>query len=39
MKGEECNRAASDAELRRKAIELVNENLAELQIVWKEIHG
>lgn len=39
VKGEEYNRAASDAKLRKKAIRLVNENLEQLQKVWKEIHG
>jgi hypothetical protein len=39
VKGEEYSRAASDAKLRKKAIKLVDENLEELQTVWRKIHG
>ena len=39
MKGEEFSRAASDAKLRRKAMNMVSENIEQLQEVWKEIHG
>jgi hypothetical protein len=39
MKGEEYSRLAADARLRRKAMKLVNENIEELQKVWREIYG
>ncbi len=39
VKGEESSRAAADAKLRKKAISLVNENLEELQTVWRKIRG
>lgn len=39
VKGEEYSRAASDSKLCRKAIELVDKNLEELQKVWRKIHG
>jgi hypothetical protein len=39
MKGEEHSRLAADAKLRKKAMKLVNENIEELQKVWREIYG